>query len=99
MEEVAISIELDLHYFWSLNPNQFNKHLIHFNKKTEIELRTMDEFAHLMGMYVMYAFNDPERYPVHPLYSGKNEVEEIMSDEDMEKVARRNTLIMGGEIK
>ena len=49
----------------------------------------------MLGQYVAYAFNDPKHYPKHPFTT-----EELkpMSDEEMEKQARRNTIKMGGVI-
>lgn len=98
MEEVAIEIELDLHYFWSLTPKQFDKHVIGFNKKLERKYKMMDEFAHLIGSYVGISFNNPKEYPEYPLSSKRTQSIKVMTDEEMEKTALRNTLALGGEI-
>ena len=87
MEADAIAIGLDLHYFWSLNPKQWAKHIEVFKKKEQQRLREQDLFNYMLGKYVAYAFNDPKHYPSKP-----------MTDEEMERQARRNTIKMGGVI-
>lgn len=97
MEEDAIKIGLDLHYFWSLNPNQWTKHLKVFNENERQRLKEIDTLNYLLGKYVGWAINDPKHYPTKP-FSEKNTKLKPMSDEDMEKQARRNTIKMGGVI-
>lgn len=97
MEEDAIKIGLDLHYFWSLNPKQWTKHLKVFNEKELERLKEIDTLNYLLGKYVGWAVNDPKHYPKNP-FSEKNTDLEPMSDEDMERQARRNTIRMGGVI-
>ena len=50
-----------------------------------------------MGKYIAFAFNDPKHYPSKPFTEKDTELEP-MSDEEMEKQARRNTIKMGGVI-
>ena len=98
MEEDAITIGLDLHYFWSLNPKQWAKHIKVFNEKEKQRLREKDLFNYLLGKYVAYAFNDPKHYPSKP-FTEKDTDLKPMTDEEMEKQARRNTIKMGGVIE
>ena len=97
METDAIMIGLDLHYFWSLNPKQWAKHIEVFNKKEKQRLKEKDLFNFMLGKYVAYAFNDPKHYPSKP-FTEKDTDLKPMTDEEMEKQARRNTIKMGGVI-
>ena len=97
MEGDAIAIGLDLHYFWSLNPKQYAKHVEVFNQKEQQRYKEKDLFNYLLGKYVAYAFNDPKRYPDKP-FTEKNTDLKPMTDDEMEKQARRNTIKMGGVI-
>lgn len=97
LEEDAIAIGLDLHYFWSLNPKQWGKHVKVFRQKEKQRLKKKDLFNYMLGKYVAYAFNDPKHYPSKP-FTEKNTDLEPMTDEEMERQARRNTIKMGGVI-
>lgn len=98
MEEDAILIGLDLHYFWTLTPKQFEKYVKVFNKKEEMRFKEVDLFNYILGKYVAYAVNDPKHYPSKPFTEKATQLEP-MSDEEMERQARRNTIKMGGVIK
>ena len=88
---------LDLHYFWSLDVKQYIKHVRVYNQKQKERIKEMDGLNHILGQYIAYAFNDPKHYPKKP-FTEKNTELEPMSDEEMEKQARRNTIKMGGVI-
>lgn len=90
-------IGLDLHYFWSLNPKQWAKHVEIFNKKEQQRFRETDTLNHILGRYIAYAFNDPKRYPDKP-FTEKNTDFKPMTDEEMERQGRHNTIRMGGVI-
>lgn len=98
MEEDAISIGLDLHYFWSLDVKQYMKHIKVYNQKQKQRIQEIDGLNHILGKYIAYAFNDPKHYPNEPLTYKNNTELKPMSDEEMEKQARRNTIKMGGVI-
>lgn len=97
MEEEAIRIGLDLHYFWSLTPKQWEKYVKVFNEKETQRLKEADTFNYILAKYIGWAVNDPKHYPKEP-FSEKNTDLKPMSDEEMEKQARRNTIKMGGVI-
>ena len=97
MEEDAITIGLDLHYFWSLTPKQWAKHIKVFNQKEHQRIREADALNHILGKYIAYAVNDPKHYPSNP-FTEKNTDLKPMTDEEMEIQARRNTIRMGGVI-
>lgn len=97
LEDDAIAIGLDIHYFWSLTPKQWAKHVKVFNEKEKQRLREKDMYNWMLGKYVAYAFNDPKHYPTSPFTENKTELEP-MTDEEMERQARRNTIKMGGVI-
>lgn len=96
-EEDAITMGLDLNYFWSLNPKQWAKHIKVFNIKEQNRLKELDMMNYLLGKYVAFAFNDPKHYPSRP-FTERNTDLQPMSDEEMERQARRNTIKMGGVI-
>ena len=98
MEEDAIRVGLDLHYFWTLNPKQWAKYIKVFNEKEQARLKEVDTLNYILGKYIAYAVNDPKHYPSKP-FSDKNTELKPMTDEEMEKQARRNTIKMGGFIK
>lgn len=98
MEEDAIRIGLDLHYFWSLTPKQWEKYVKVFNEKEKQRLKEVDTLNYLLGKYVAYGVNDPNHYPSKP-FTEKDTDLKPMTDEEMEKQARRNTIKMGGVIK
>lgn len=98
MEEDAIRIGLDLHYFWTLNPKQWEKYVKVFNEKEKQRLKEVDTLNYLLGKYVAYGVNDPKHYPSKP-FTEKDTDLKPMTDEEMERQARRNTIKMGGVIK
>lgn len=98
MEEDAIRIGLDLHYFWTLTPKQWEKYVKVFNEKEKQRIKEVDTLNHLLGKYVAYGVNDPKHYPSKP-FTEKDTDLKPMTDEEMEKQARRNTIKMGGVIK
>ena len=98
MEEDAIRIGLDLHYFWTLTPKQWEKYVKVFNEKEKQRLKEVDTLNYLLGKYVAYGVNDPKHYPSKP-FTEKDTDLKPMTDEEMEKQARRKTIKMGGVIK
>lgn len=98
MEEEAIYIGLDLHYFWSLNPKQYAKHLKAFNRQMIERVKETDTMNHQLGQYIYFAFNDPKNYPNKPRYTFPGDELKPMTDDEMERQARRNTIKMGGVI-
>lgn len=97
LEEDAIFIGLDLHYFWSLDVKQYLKHVRAYNKKQKQKFKDMDALNHLLGQYVGIAFNNPKKYPSKP-YTQKEDDLKPMTDDEMERQARHNTIKMGGVI-
>lgn len=97
IEEDAIFMGLDLNYFWSLNPKQWSKHVNVFAKKDKMRINEIDTLNYVLGKYVGFAINNPKNYPKKP-FSDSEVNSEIMTDAEMEKQARRNTIKMGGVI-
>ena len=87
MEEDAITIGLDLHYYWSLNPKQWSKHIKVFNQKEQQRVKEADLLNFILGKYVAYAFNDPKRYPSKPFTENNTDLKP-MTDEEMERQAQ-----------
>ena len=61
-------------------------------------MREIDECNYILGKYIGFAVNDPRHYPSKPFSHITNTELEPMTDEQMEKMARRNTIKMGGVI-
>jgi len=88
---------LGLDYFWLLTPKQYAKHAQMFIQMREINIRQQDQLNHILGSYIRVAFNDPSKYPGKP-YLHKEETATDQTASDMERIARLNTLTLGGEI-
>lgn len=98
MESDAIRIGLDLDYFWRLNPKQWAKYVEIYNEKEKNRVKEIDMLNYMLGKYIGWAVNDPKHYPKKAFLDEGMELKP-MSNEEMEKQARRNTIKMGGEIK
>ena len=96
MEEDAIRIGLDLHYFWALNPKQWEKHIKVFNEKEKQRIKEIDTLNYLLGKYMAYGVNDPKHYPKKPFTEKENVT--LSGITDMEKIAKINTIKMGGVV-
>ena len=70
-------------------------------RKEENRGRELDYNNFNLGKYMMFAFNQPADYPDKPFTKQLEEEKEdgVMTGEEMERVARRNTIILGGKIK
>lgn len=97
MEEDAILVGLDLHYYWSLTPKQWSKYIKVYNEKKKREFNEQDTLNYILGKYIAYSVNDPKHYPKNP-FTDINVNMSNMSDDDMETMARKNTIKMGGVI-
>jgi hypothetical protein len=91
-------MNLDLHYFWSLDVNQYMKHVRVFNEQQKEQFKQQDLLNYILGKYIAFAFNDPKKYPESPL-THKDTNHSEMSDEEMERQALKNTIMMGGVVK
>lgn len=99
-EENAIRIGLTLDYFWELTPKQYAKHIRIFNEQEQNRIQEKDKLNHILAGYIAYAVNDPKHFPKSPILSEKQcEKPAIMSDEQMERQAKLNTIKKGGVIK
>lgn len=99
MEEDALRMGMTLPYFWSLTPKEWIKHTRVFVEKEEKRLKEIDTFNYVLGKYIMFAVNDPKKYPKEP-FTEKAITTQMkpMNDAEMERQARRNTIKMGGVI-
>lgn len=96
-ESDAIEIGLDLNYFWQLTPKQFTKHLEGNAKRTIEQRKETDMLNHILGQYIRIAFNQPNQYPDDPQFAKPER--KVMTDDEMERRARNNTILLGGKIK
>lgn len=58
----------------------------------------MDLNNYNLGKYIAYAVNDPKKYPRVPFLQEERDEDRIMSNEEMERNMRRNTITLGGTI-
>ena len=96
----ALRIGLDLEYFWRLNVKQWIKHIQAFNETESRRAKEIDQLNHILGKYISFAYHDPRKYPNTPFLS--SQIEEPLRDmttEEMEKMAKYNTIKKGGQIK
>lgn len=71
-----------------------------FKRKRENRLKIQDELNHLLGQYIYIALNNPKEYPKKPFLSEEvKNTKKIQSSEEMERMARINTICLGGVIK
>lgn len=95
-EEDAIRIGLNLHYYWSLDVKQFQKHIRVYNEKEKERVQEKDKLNHILASYIGFAVNDPKHFPKEPCLAPKRNI--LMDDNEMELMAKRNTLRQGGVI-
>lgn len=80
-----------------MTPKQLEQYRdAHLNLEKQ-RIRKQDFLNHVLGQYMGIALNEPKNYPNQPKLSQTQENVD-MSDEDMERQARRNTIRMGGKI-
>ena len=99
LESEAIYIGLDLNYFWSLTPKQYEKYVENYRKKEKDKMQITDYLNHLLGQYISYAFNNPKEYPKKPYLHEEIKITKVMTINEMERQALNNTIMMGGAIK
>lgn len=79
---------------------QFKKHLEAYEEKRESDMKLQDKLNYVLGQYISFSFNDPKKYPKKPYFDELDKKKkEVMSEDEMEEVIKRNTLMMGGIIK
>lgn len=97
-EEGAILVGMDLNDYWNKPPRTFKKYIKIYMKKEEERVKEWDYLNYLLGKYIAYAVNDPKKYPRKPFLQ-KETQSNVMTNEDMERIARLNTIKLGGKIK
>ena len=89
-------VGLKINEFWHMTPNEFMKYAKAYNKKKQDQIKEQDMLNWLLGKYIAYSFNEPRKYPTKPFLSHNTSYD--MSNEEMEEVAKRNCMKLGGEI-
>ena len=88
---MAITIGLDLDYYWNLTPKQFKKYVKVYQESEQKRIKEIDSQNYNLGVYISYAFNSPKRYPKKPFLSdiGKKKTKQkVMSEKDMQDFAK-----------
>lgn len=76
---------------------QYEKHVKVYSKKQKQDLQNIDYLNYILGKYICFAFNDPKHYPSKAILQTNSD--DSMTDEEMERQGRYNTIRMGGVIK
>lgn len=83
-----------------ISPCKFKKYIDVYLKKEKNRVIEKDFLNFLLGKYIGIAVNDGRKYPSKPFLERKQKEEpKEMSSEEMERMARANTLKLGGEIQ
>ena len=72
-------------------------------------MKEQDALNHILGKYIAFSFNDPQKYPSEPFTSGikdesieqennENLVHETMTDDEMEIMAKKIVFMFGGDV-
>lgn len=86
-----------MNYFWQLTPKQFVKHVRIYNEKEKQRVREQDKLNHVLAYYISFAVNEPKKFPKNPITEEEiEEVNKVMTDDEMERQARLNTIKKGG---
>ncbi len=97
LEADAIEIGLNLDYFWSLTPKQYEKHQNIYLKVQEQELKKQDSLNWALGRYISFSVHEPNKYPKKPFTTLEEQKQQ--TDIDMEQQAMLITAQLGGNIK
>lgn len=88
--------------YWHMTPKLFNKYCNARKTENENRVKEIDSLNWVLGKYISYAVNKPEKYPSKPYLSGKQESKldpsKVMSGEEMERMIKRNNIILGGKV-
>ena len=84
--------------YWEISPKMFLKYLEVYKQLEENRAREMDYNNFNLGKYVAYAVNDPKKYPKKPFLYEEPEEKKVMTNEEMDRIMKRNTIILGGTV-
>lgn len=100
LEVDALVMGLSLDEFWHLTPVKFKKYNKAYELKMKNEMQKQDHLNNLLGIYLTYAFHSPNKYP-KPFLANvfEEENKEETEEEKIIRIARKNTLMLGGVIK
>jgi hypothetical protein len=71
------------------------KYINNYVEKEKQRVKEIDVNNYNLGKYIAYAVNDPQHYPDKPFLVEP----EMFEGEDMERIAKKNTILLGGKIK
>lgn len=89
-------------YWGDMTPVLLQKYFNAFDRKQKAQLNLLDTANHVLGIYIRVAIGDAlggkKNYPDKPLIQKAidREDQKEMSDEDMVRMAERNTAILTG---
>jgi len=96
---LGIDWGLELERYWETTPKEYYQYLEVYKTIEENRAKEMDFNNFNLGKYVAYAVNDPKKYPKKPFLQEVKEESKVMTDEEMDRVMKRNTIALGGIIK
>lgn len=89
-----------MNYFWELTPKQFEKHIEVYIEKEKERAKELDYNNFLLGRYLIYAFNDPKKYPKKPFLleaeEQKKKESQVMTDDEMARQMKKNFILFMG---
>jgi hypothetical protein len=86
--------------FWEITPRQFQKYIEVYQSKQEQRGKEIDCHNYNLGKYIAMAFHAPRKYPRKPfLAEPEMPRSSVMTGEEMDRAMRRNTILLGGEIR
>lgn len=96
-----MTVGVDLETYWTETPKQFEKHVEVYIEREKQRAKEMDVNNYNLGRYIAIAVNDPKKYPKKPFLADKdlNVERKDMTSEEMERVVKRNNIILGGKVK
>jgi len=95
-EEIALKIGESLEEFWTESPKQFEKRVKVYKELEKKRVMENDINNYNLGRYLIYAFNDPKKYPKKPVLQERDDDNKSMSGLEMERKAELINKKLGG---
>lgn len=96
-------VGLSYEQYWDYPPVIVHKFIEAYEERQKNFLIIQDKLNYLLGKYIAFSFNKPESYPDKPflehLATDSGNKVENMTDKEMEAIAKRNTVVLGGIIQ
>lgn len=84
-----------------MEPIEYKRYLDFYVEREKQKVKEIDALNFMLGKYIAIGVNDPKKYPRKPFLE-KEEVKvenRVMTGSEMERIIKRNNLILGGKTK